>query len=214
MRITKYGHCCLRIEEGGLTILTDPGVFSDGQNSATGIDVVLITHEHTDHYHVPSVKAVMANNPNAVIITNTAVAALLKNEGFDATVVDHGGHFLQGDVRFEARGEEKHAVIHPDLPGVQNTSYFIGDRLFYPGDAFVEPGRPVDVLALPIAAPWLKVSEPIDYAIKLKPTVAFPVHEGVLSEAALGFVPQMVERILGKYGVAFKNLKAGETVEF
>jgi hypothetical protein len=160
------------------------------------------------------VKAVMANNPNAVIITNTAVAVLLKKEGFDATIVENGAHFIQGDVRFEARGDDKHATIHPTLPDIQNTAYFIGDRLFYPGDAFAEPGRPVDVLALPIAAPWLKVSEPIDYAIKLKPKVTFPVHEGVLSEAALGFVPMMFERILGQQGITFKNLKAGEAVEF
>ena len=44
------------IELDGLTVLTDPGAFSQEQNQIRGIDVVLITHEHGDHLHVESLK--------------------------------------------------------------------------------------------------------------------------------------------------------------
>jgi L-ascorbate metabolism protein UlaG (beta-lactamase superfamily) len=74
MKITKFGHCCLLIDEKSLRILIDPGKYSDGQNSITNIDVVLITHEHQDHLHVDSVKSIIANNPSVRIMTNAGVS--------------------------------------------------------------------------------------------------------------------------------------------
>jgi L-ascorbate metabolism protein UlaG (beta-lactamase superfamily) len=210
MKITKFAHCCLLIEEGGLKILTDPGLFSDGQNSQTGIDVVLITHEHADHFHVPSVLTVLHNNPQAFIITNSAVAALLKAEGIEAKVLESGQNLSHAGVRFEAFGTE-HAAFHPLLPVVMNTGYFIGDRLFYPGDALTVPGRPVDVLAFPAAGPWMKFSEAVDYVVKVQPSVAFPVHEGVL---VADFVTPRYAQVFEQLGVHYIGLKPGETKEF
>lgn len=60
---------------------------------------------------------------------------------------------------------------------MENTGYFIDEKLFYPGDAFTDPGRPIDVLALPVAGPWVKISESVDYALALKPRTVFPVHD-------------------------------------
>ena len=78
MKITKFGHCCLLIEENNLRILTDPGNYSTAQNDIKNIDIVLITHEHPDHFHVESLKKLLENNPQAKIITNNGVGALLK----------------------------------------------------------------------------------------------------------------------------------------
>ena len=80
MFITKFGHCCLLIEEKGVRILTDPGSYTTAQDALKDIDVVLITHEHQDHFHVPSVKKILENNPEVVIITNTSVCNLLAKE--------------------------------------------------------------------------------------------------------------------------------------
>ena len=49
MKITKFGHSCLLVEENGVRILFDPGSYSTAQNDVKNIDVVLITHEHSDH---------------------------------------------------------------------------------------------------------------------------------------------------------------------
>ena len=57
MKITKFGHCCLLIEENGVRILTDPGTYSTQQSEVKNIDFVLITHEHADHFHIDSLKA-------------------------------------------------------------------------------------------------------------------------------------------------------------
>ncbi len=211
MRITKFGHCCLLIEEQGLRILTDPGNLSDGQNTVTDIDVVLITHEHTDHFHSESVQAVLKNNPNAVVITNTAVGTLLEKLDVGYQCVEHGGHFVQGDVRFEGHGEQ-HAAFHSSIPNIQNTGYFIGERLFYPGDALTVPGRPVDVLALPVAGPWMKFSEAVDYAVATNAKIAFPVHEAIMKAPA--FIIQRMSTVLESLGIRFVPLEAGQAAEF
>ncbi len=58
MKITKFGHCCLFVEHAGVTILTDPGSYSDMDaiKALTGIDAFVITHEHQDHFHVDTLK--------------------------------------------------------------------------------------------------------------------------------------------------------------
>lgn len=81
MKIAKIGHCCLVIEKVGKKILTDPGAYSDGQNSQLGIEAVLVTHEHQDHLHVDSLRKVLKNNPRAKIFSNRGVAAMLARAG-------------------------------------------------------------------------------------------------------------------------------------
>jgi len=146
MKITKFGHCCILIEEKGLRILTDPGNYSEGQNSVKEIGVILITHEHQDHLHIDSLKKVLLNNPAVKVITNRGVAKLLDKEGIRYTLLDDGQSTEEKGVRIEGFGT-KHAVMYQGLPQVDNTGYFIANRLFYPGDAFTDPNRPVDILA-------------------------------------------------------------------
>ena len=57
----------------------------------------------------------------------------------------------------------EHAVIHPDIPVVANNAYLIDGTHLHPGDSFTPPPAPVDVLFLPTGAPWLKLSEAVDY---------------------------------------------------
>ena len=49
MRITKFGHSCIRIEHDGHTLVVDPGGFTQPE-AVDGADAVLVTHEHPDHY--------------------------------------------------------------------------------------------------------------------------------------------------------------------
>lgn len=68
MKIKNFGHCCLLIEENNVRILTDPGISSVGQEDVKNLNVILITHEHPDHIHIPSLKNCLVNNPNAEIL--------------------------------------------------------------------------------------------------------------------------------------------------
>lgn len=56
----------------------------------------------------------------------------------------------------------------------------------HPGDSFYIPFEQIDVLALPSAAPWMKLSESVDYLRAMAPRVAVPIHQAVLSDAGTG----------------------------
>ena len=211
MQITKIGHCCLVIEVNGVKLLTDPGMFSTAQNDVVGIDAVIITHEHGDHIHVDSLKAILKNNPEARVITNKGTAKLLDPENIKYELVEDGGSTEVKGVRIEGHGE-KHAIIYGDYGQVENTGYFIADKLFYPGDAFHNPGKKVEILALPVAGPWMKMSDAIDYAKDVKPEVAFPVHDAFIKPSG-AFYP-MFAKILETLNIKFVPMVEGETKEF
>ena len=88
MKIKKVGHCCLIIETNNLKIMTDPGNFSIEQNQEKDVDVVLITHEHADHFHLESLLEVIKNNPQCRIITNTSVKKLLDKENIACEILE------------------------------------------------------------------------------------------------------------------------------
>ncbi|OGY98500.1 MAG: hypothetical protein A2855_01800 [Candidatus Liptonbacteria bacterium RIFCSPHIGHO2_01_FULL_57_28] len=211
MKITKYGHCCLLVEEGGLRILTDPADLSTGQEAARNIDLILITHEHGDHFHIDSLKAVLANNPQAKVVTNRAVGALMQPAGLGFELLEHGGSRTDKSILIEGIGEE-HAVIYPSIPNVQNTGYLIAKKFFYPGDALTDPGRPVDILALPVAGPWMKISDAVDYARALKPKTWFPVHDGILWKPGAGF--KWASLALDPLGMPGQAMESGQEIDF
>lgn len=211
MNITKFGHCCLLIETGGVRILTDPGVYSSGQNSLTGIDAILITHDHSDHLDVDSLKAVLGNNPKAVIYTNNEVAKKLdENNVVYKTLLDGEKTAIRGMV-IEGIGA-LHEFMYPTIPQSTNTGYLIAEKLFYPGDSFTSPKRHIEILALPVAGPWLKLSEAIDYAAALKPRVCFPVHDGILKK--VGSTNVIPSKVLAPLGIKFVVLDEGKVQEF
>ncbi len=171
MKIKKLGHCCLVVNINGTKIMTDPGAFSTTQKNEIGINVILYTHEHQDHYHLESLQEVLKNNPNVKIIANTAVGKLLKEAGVDYTLVEDGQTIEIEGVVIRGFGNI-HAEIYGTYGRVQNTGYMI-DSLCYPGDAFENPNCEVDILALPVVGPWMRAKDAIDYAKLLKPRIAF-----------------------------------------
>jgi len=212
MRITKIGHSCLLVEEGGATILIDPGSYSTGQDDVRGIDAILITHEHQDHVSLDSLKKVLANNPGAQIFTNSAVGKMLADAGIAYTKLEDGEETKVKGVSIKGFGKE-HAALHESIPVAHNVGYFVADRFFYPGDSFYIPAQPVDILAMPAAAPWMKISEGVAYATAVKPRLCFPVHDGMLREGRLGLTYALPERILPPLGITFIPLAAGGVIE-
>lgn len=213
MHITKLGHCCLLIRVDDVTILTDPGAYSNKQNVVTGVDVILITHEHPDHLHVESLKEVLKNNPNAKIITNAGVGAKLDEAGIPYAL-------LQGRETGDANGipleafDCRHEEIFEEFGQVQNTGYLIAEKLFYPGDSFFDPQRPIDVLALPVAGPWCTIADAVHYALMVKPKKAFPVHDGMFITGRGNIAHNLPMKILPENGIEFFPMKEGDEAGF
>ncbi len=209
MHITKIGHCCLLIKTNNLTILTDPGAYTSAQNAITGIDIVLITHEHPDHLHTESLKQVLQNNPQAQVITNAGVGKKLDEAGIAYTVLEGRNQTEIGGVSLQAF-DCAHEEVFEEIGQVQNTGYFIDNKLFYPGDSYADPQKHVPILALPVAGPWCRIAEAIRYAIKLKPERAFPVHDGMLQPDRIGASHKVPEIALARHGIEFVVMKEGE----
>ncbi|WSF15929.1 MBL fold metallo-hydrolase [Streptomyces sp. NBC_01353] len=183
VKLTKKSHSCVRLEKDGRTLVIDPGGFSE-EDSALGADVLLVTHEHADHFDEDRLRAGLESNPAAQIWTLRSVAEKL-SAAFPGRVhtVGHGDTFSAAGFDVQVHGE-LHAVIHPDIPRITNVGFLVDGSVFHPGDALTVPDHPVDTLMLPVMAPWSKISEVIDYVREVKPRRAIDVHDALLTDLA------------------------------
>lgn len=183
MKLTKNSHACVRLEKDGRALVIDPGGFSE-EDSALGADVLLVTHEHADHFDEDRLRAGLESNPAAEIWTLRSVAEKL-SAAFPGRVhtVGHGDTFTAAGFDVQVHGE-LHAVIHPDIPRITNVGFLVDGTVFHPGDALTIPGHPVDTLMLPVMAPWNKISEVIDYVREVKPRRAIDIHDALLTDLA------------------------------
>ena len=211
MRLTKFGHSCLLVEEGGARVLLDPGSFSEGFETLEGLTAVCLTHQHVDHVDPERVRPLLDRNPGVRVVSDEGSADALGEAGADVEVVHDGDELALGGLALRVVGRD-HAAVHPEVPVVPNVGYLLGGRLFHPGDALTMPGEPVEVLAVPAGAPWLKLADAVDYLRKVGPRVAVPVHEKVLSEVGISSHYRLLEQ-LGGPGTAFEVLDDGRPVE-
>lgn len=212
MKIKKLGHCCLVIEENGKRIMTDPGSWNiEEQNKEKNIDLIIITHEHQDHIHIESLKRIIENNPEVAIITNKGVGKLLDEAGIKYEILEYKNPKDFFGVEIEAY-DCKHEEIYQDILQVQNTGFFIGKRLFYPGDSFYRPEKFVEILALPVAGPWTNIKDAVSYALEIKPKICFPVHDGMLK--SFGASHKIPSIVLEKSGIKFKSFEENNEEEF
>ncbi|MEW2135199.1 MBL fold metallo-hydrolase [Streptomyces sp. NPDC005409] len=183
MKLTKRLHSCVQLEKDGHTLVIDPGAFSE-PDAGLGADVLLVTHEHPDHFEEGRLRAALDANPAAALWTLRSVAEKLA-PAYPGRVhtVGHGDTFTAAGFEVQVHGE-LHAVIHPDLPRVTNVGYLVDGSLFHPGDALTVPGVPVQTLMVPVHAPWNKVSEVIDYLREVKPRRALDIHDAYLADIA------------------------------
>jgi L-ascorbate metabolism protein UlaG (beta-lactamase superfamily) len=217
MQLTHFGHSCLLAAFGSgdgtdTTLLFDPGVFSHGFEGITGLSAILITHQHPDHVDTSRLGALIEGNPDAALYADPQTAAQL---GAPWQPVNVGDELGVGGVRIRGVGGV-HAVIHPEIPLINNISYLVGDsehaaRLMHPGDALHIPREPVDVLALPAAAPWMKISEGVEYLRAVNPSRAIPIHQGIVNPVAYNLYYQ---RYIEMGSTDFRVLEAENGTEF
>jgi L-ascorbate metabolism protein UlaG (beta-lactamase superfamily) len=190
VQITHYGHSCVLLDTGAARLLIDPGGFSTGFESLTGLDAVLVTHQHPDHLDRDRLGPLLAANPDARLVVDAGTAGQLSDVDHEvaapADVLEIAG------TRVEVLGG-RHAVIHQDIPVIDNNAYLVDGSHLHPGDSFTTTPTPVEVLFLPVGAPWLKLSEAVDYLRELTPRTVVPIHEAFLGKPAM--VYNLVEQL-------------------
>lgn len=190
MKVTKYQHACLVIEKDGASLVIDPGAFSHDFILPKHVAGIVITHEHPDHFDAKLVQHILDANPKAAVIAHSSISGQFTNN--TAIAAEPGENYQVGPFSLRFFGGE-HATIASTIPTPPNLGVLVDTRLYYPGDSFVAPKDvQVEALALPISAPWLKISESIDFLSQVKPRFAFPTHDAILSEDGKVLIDRMV----------------------
>ena len=208
MKLTKYSHACFAIEQDGQIVVVDPGNWSADFIVPDHVVGIVITHEHADHFDREHIAAIVDKNPDAVIISHQSVIKQIT--GYHTQVVAAGDTVAAGPFSLEFFGGQ-HAVITNNLPIIENLGVLINSSVYYPGDSFNTPNKPVDTLALPVSAPWLKFSEAADLLASIRPRFVFPTHDAILSDEGKSLVDRLAGNAAEQCGAVYQRIN-GETI--
>jgi L-ascorbate metabolism protein UlaG (beta-lactamase superfamily) len=209
------GHSTVRVELAGRTVLTDP-LLTRGvgplrrvvplPDPATwaGVDVVLISHMHGDHLHLPSLRLL---GPDVRIVVPRGAGTWLRGRGFTHVLELGAGDVLyDGDLRITGVRAEHSGhrfgprITHgPDTDAVGHLLEGGGSTVYVSGDTALHHSMPllgrrdVDIAVLPVWGwgPNLGPGhlDPVDAATAveiIRPRLALPVHWGTLTLAGIG----------------------------
>lgn len=203
MKLTKYAHACFTLEKDGQTLVVDPGEWSTDFELPASVVGVVITHQHPDHFDQTLLRRIMEANPEAVLFADASVTAQV--EDLPTRAVTAGERVVVAPFELEFFGGD-HALIHTSLPRVANLGVMIDDTVYYPGDSFVLPHTPVDTLLIPVSAPWLKVSEVLDFVAAVRPNRCIPTHDAILSSTGKALLDRLVSAAATTAGSDYRRL--------
>ncbi|REJ04817.1 MBL fold metallo-hydrolase [Microbacterium bovistercoris] len=212
MRVTKFEHAALRIDEAGDTLLIDPGSFTTPLDDLRKVVAVVITHEHNDHWTPAHLDQILSAAPGTPVFAPEGVS-LATGGDYEITVVSPGDSVQAGAFTLRFFGGT-HAVIHSSLPVVDNVGVLVNDELYYPGDSYAVPeGVAVGTLAAPLGAPWLKIGEAIDFAVAVGAERVFGTHDMTLSTIGRTLHRHHLRRLIEQYGGEFFELEPGDSLD-
>lgn len=205
MKITKYEHSCIVVEEGGQKLVIDPGVYSTSLTNLANISCVFITHIHDDHFDKDKIKQIASQNPGVKIFAPMQVATELTE--LPVSIVKGGSAQSIGSLGLSFIGG-KHELFEQ----FENIGVVVNGVFCYPGDSYAKPGQSIQVLALPASAPWLRVPDTVRYMQECAPKIVFPVHNALLSDIGESIHYRIISSGAHQIGADWRVLKPGESL--
>lgn len=210
MKFTKLEHSGCVIEKDGTKIVCDPVEFETSLPDLDNVVAIVVTHKHGDHLQLERISAILDRNSEAHIFTTEDASMEIP----DSEIVKDGDVVTVGGFELKFFGKN-HASIVPGKIPCQNVGVVIDDKIVNPGDSFDAPSemsRP-EILLVPSAAPWCKVWEGMAYIKTMRPKIAAPVHNAVLSSLGNGFNNNWLRMACEEVGAELAPLEIGESIE-
>ncbi len=199
MDLHHLGHSCLLVGTERARILVDPGNLSTDWHGAEDLDVIVVTHFHPDHIDLKHLEPLLDANPGVRVLADRGTVEELGQRGLEVTVLRPGAQHTFGDLELGPVGGD-HAVIHPGIPRIPNVGVVIaeeeGPRLFHPGDSHDAVPGGIDVLALPLAAPWTSMAATANFGRGISPERFVPIHDRLLSEAGRAIHLRLADQLI------------------
>lgn len=217
MKLTKYIHSCVLLEEQGDKILFDPGMFSFQDPSVTptlfsDVQLVVITHNHPDHIDQSALQQIV-DLSHAPVLTTPEIKADLEKKGF-AGEVHTDLEYSVGAFTIRAVPATHENILAETLP--ENYGYVINDTLLHPGDSFSAAltELSINTLLLPITAPWATELDVYAFAKATGAQKIIPIHDGYAKDFFIQSRHQNYQEFFEKDGILFVSLqKPGESTE-
>jgi L-ascorbate metabolism protein UlaG (beta-lactamase superfamily) len=207
-RVTWLGHATCVIELGGVTLVTDPALtprlahlrrhHRPGQDTLPRPDVVLVSHLHLDHLHLPSLRLL---GPDLHVVVPRGGARLLRRSGAArVTEVVAGDSLEVAGVTVQVVPAVHGARRWPVGPAAADAvGYLVGsgaESVYFAGDTDLFDGMsdlgPVDVALLPVGGWWRTLGpghlDPAGAARATEvvaPRIVVPIHWGTYSPWAV-----------------------------
>jgi L-ascorbate metabolism protein UlaG (beta-lactamase superfamily) len=184
LAITFIGHATLMMSFGGKNIYVDPSTQIADYSNLPKAGLILITHEHSDHFDLKAIDQLKTIRTE--IVSTETVAAKLKGIAI----------MKNGEVKtirgLEIKAVPAYNIVHMRSPGSPfhpkgiGNGYVItfGDKLIYiAGDTENIPEmsslKNIDIAFLPMNLPYTMTPEMVAAAARsFQPKVLYPYHYG------------------------------------
>lgn len=211
MNIVKLEHSGFALIKNHDTILIDPVEFTEKLPTHLFGDVhaIIITHKHDDHCQPAVISNLLAENPAATVFTTPDTTPLISG----SIVVRPGETREVGGFSLQFFGQSHASIIEGQIP-CDNLGVVVDGIFADPGDSFDKP--PVEhpkVLAVPVSAPWAKISDAAKYVKDVHPATVIPVHDAVLSGLGKTYSNSWLKYSCDSLGINFSPLTPATSLD-
>ena len=205
MKIMKFEHSGYLVEKEGRGVLIDPVELEKKLPEFDNIDAVIITHLHGDHFQPEVVNRICEVNPKAKVFATEDNAGNID----EAEVARDGRKVNVGAFELGFFGKDHAEIVEGEVP-CQNIGVVVAGVFATPGDSFDKPPVVPKILAVPIAAPWMKIREAMDYIGRARPNIVVPAHDGLNSEMGNTVCDNWIRRAAEEIGAEYRGVHYGE----
>ena len=191
LTLTFFGHATLGMTYGKTVIHVDPATEFADYTRMPKADIILVTHEHSDHLDLEALAALRKDS------TSIVVASKCAGKVTGAIVLHNGDSRSLDGIRVEA--VPAYNIVHMRAPGSpfhprgNGNGYVItlGERRVYvAGDTEntreMKALKGIDIAFLPMNLPYTMTPEMVaDAALSFRPKILYPYHFGDTDTAKL-----------------------------